>query len=214
MSEAHRLHGCFRGWEREAADARCLAFARIIQAHTVVRIQTAIAWDDWERIVRGKVPGMPDHPYFWMFYDLMRQVAEWQIDAGLDGTVDYIFDYQCKVGEVAASHYSRVRGVLPEPLRARLGSTPVFKHDRNVPPLKAADMWAWHVRRYLWKRIGALRAGSDYEHPPLMKALMTAPAVGSFIDAEMLEGMLEGYRLGAQDARNGVTHLWEFRSAE
>lgn len=34
-------------------------------------------------------------------------------------------------------------------LRRRLGSTPIFRDDDAVLPLKAADMHAWHLRRHL-----------------------------------------------------------------
>lgn len=209
MVEANGLRGAFRGWTREATDDRCMAFARIIQAHAVVRIHTAIAWKDWHEIIQGKVPGMPENPYFWMFFDLMRQVADWQVRSGLQGSVDYIFDDQGLIGEMSAGWYSRVRAAMPPSLQSCFGSTPIFKHDKDVLPLKAADMWAWHVRRYLWKSIDALRRGETHQHPPLMRALMTAPPVGNFIDAEMLELMLEGYREGAEDARRGVTAPWE-----
>jgi hypothetical protein len=211
MSQANGLSGDFGGWTRAAADARCLELAKIIQAHTVVRIHTAIVWEDYERIVRGRVPGVPDDPYFWLFYNLIHQVADWQVGHGLRGNVDFIFDDQGKIGAQSAGWYETLREIFPPTLQACLGSTPIFRHDKDVLPLKAADMWAWHVRRYIWRGIGALGRNEQPETPPLMQALMTAPPVGELID---LEALVEGYRAGVEDAQRGVTHLWERSSAE
>jgi hypothetical protein len=34
-------------------------------------------------------------------------------------------------------------------MRRRMGGEPVFKHDKDLLPLKAADLFAWQIRRHL-----------------------------------------------------------------
>jgi hypothetical protein len=38
------------------------------------------------------------------------------------------------------------RAIQQEPYKTMMGNTPIFRSDRELLPLQAADMLAWHVR--------------------------------------------------------------------
>jgi len=62
--------------------------------------------------------------------------------ANIDGTVEWVFDVQGKIGDEANKWYDFIRDEVSPAVRQRLGSKPIFRHDKSVLPLKAADLYA------------------------------------------------------------------------
>ncbi len=82
--------------------------------------------------------------------------------AKINGTVAWVFDDQGRTGKEAVKSYDLVRAnVLPE-VRHKMGAAPIFRHDKNVLPLKAADLYAWQIRRHLDKEQPNRVAHNDY----------------------------------------------------
>lgn len=209
MAHANGFRGDFDGWSRTDRDARLSKLAAIIQRHTVLRIQTSIAWEDYNAVMRGKMPGLLDSPYIWLLWKLVVAMSNWQQERGVASKVDFIFDDQGSIGTEAADWYESLKRVVPPAEAAQMGSV-VHRHDADVLPLKAADMWAWHVRRYLAAGVTSIRDGGPApEHTDLMKELMHCPAVGDFLDRIDVENVLAAYNKGVEDARNGVRPFWE-----
>jgi hypothetical protein len=71
--------------------------------------------------------------------------------ANIEGTVDWVFDDQGRVGKDANKWYEFIRASIAPQLRSKLANRPVFRHDKSVLPLKAADICSWQIRRYLDK---------------------------------------------------------------
>jgi hypothetical protein len=82
--------------------------------------------------------------------------------ADLEGTVDWVFDEQGKIGAAANNWYYFIRESVNDNTRKRMGSTPIFRHDETVLPLKAADIYAWQVRRHLDMEQPRDMAHNDY----------------------------------------------------
>jgi hypothetical protein len=61
--------------------------------------------------------------------------------------VDFIFDDQGIAGLKCLDWYGALREKVGEPHRTMIANTPMFKNDRLLNPLQAADMLAWHIRR-------------------------------------------------------------------
>ena len=202
MAHANTFKGDFDGWDRVVRDERLLKLAGIVRRNTVLRIQTSIGWDDYNAVLRGNVPGIYDNPYLWVFYRLITSMTAWQARQNYASKVDFIFDYQCKFGRQAAKWFEPIRDFVSPEERARMGSI-THKDDQEVLPLKAADMWAWHVRRYLAEGYRTYpHTGQLPGHSELMKSLMHCEAVGEPLERSDLEDALAAFRRGAEAAKN------------
>lgn len=209
MAQANAFRGDFDGWTREDRDERLLKLAAVVQRHTVLRIQTSMAWEDYNDILRGNMPGVAESPYIWLMWRLIVDLADWQEARGLNQKVDFIFDDQGSIGTQAVALFESLRAVLPPEHTARMGDV-MHRHDDKVLPLKAADMWAWHIRRYLATGITAIQAGQPV--PPqseLWKALAHCEAVGEMFDSREVAQLLVNYTKGVRDASLGIKPFWE-----
>jgi len=161
MVKAYRKGGpdSYRWKSVEERDEKIVRFTDIITAHAGYRLQMHMPWPDYLSIVKGQVPENIDSPYFLLFHNIIVCSANFMDLMQLDGTVDFIFDYQGKFGENAlgedengdarAVNWHRIiRSLVPDRVKSRMGSTPIFRHDKDVLPLKAADLYAWQIRRY------------------------------------------------------------------
>ena len=97
---------------------------------------------------------------------------------GSDDTVDWIFDEQGKIGCEAVGWYYWIKERAKPNLKRRLGSTPIFRDDEKVLPLKAADLFAWQIRRHI-----------AYEQP---KGEPPSDILGSFLDQFGVSGNMTG----------------------
>ena len=208
MAHANSFKGDFDGWTREDRDARLLKLAVIVQRHAVLRIQTYMAWEDFNDILSGQLPGIYDSPYIWLFWKLIADLSDWQEARGVNRRVDFIFDNQGTIGDEAIRWLRSMKRVMPAAAGERIGNV---RHDddQRVLPLKSADMWAWHVRRYLADGIQDQKAGRPIgPHRVLMKELMHCPAIGEFLERSDLEALKTAYLRGVADAKNGVIPTW------
>jgi Protein of unknown function (DUF3800) len=118
-------------------------------------VVVSLKWEEYECIARGNVHPKIDSPYAVLFYQAMRYVHEFEIIVNRLYPernfgflpVDFIFDEQGQIGLQALQWYARLADVVPEPYKTMIGNTPVFRNDRDMVPLQAADMLAWHIRR-------------------------------------------------------------------
>lgn len=133
---------------REALDKRIQDVAALILKHVTYRIDVVVGRDAYEFIAKGKVPPEIDDPYFLLFCNVILAVAQFMDKMKLAGTVDFVFDEQGKIGRTARSLYYAVKKYARPEMRQRMGQEPVFKHDRDLLPLKAADLLAWQLRRH------------------------------------------------------------------
>jgi hypothetical protein len=147
----HKAHG-FRAYpwaSREQLDKRIEEVGSLIREYAMYRVDVVLQRLAYMDIVKGKVPRKIDSPYFMLFYVVLLATAEFMDKSGLEGTVDFVFDEQDKIGRLCASFYYDLKRWVPDRIRKRLGGEPTFRHDKDLLPLKAADYLAWHIRRHL-----------------------------------------------------------------
>lgn len=148
MKDAYRMKGSC-GWKDETErDKKINGFVDLIKAHAMYRVESILAWPIYDKVVKGRVPESIDNPYFLLFFHVILSVIAFMDRAGLDGTVDFVFDEQGPIGTVALGWYQFIKDSVPS-LGSRLGSTPIFRDDSHVLPLKAADLYAWQIMRHL-----------------------------------------------------------------
>jgi len=134
---------------RKALDKRIEDVAALVQSHAMYRVDVIVGHDAYEGIVRGKVPSEIDNPYFGLFYTVILAAANFMDKAGIEGTADFIFDEQGRIGRTARDWYYFIRERVEPRIQCRMGAEPIFRDDKNVLALKSADLAAWEVRRHL-----------------------------------------------------------------
>lgn len=180
MADAFRLKGGYWGRApedelRRKRDAKLLALASIVRKHGIVRVGSAVAWRAYEAAARGKVPSEIDSPYFFLFWNVIQAVARWQAGTGRREKVDFVFDDQGKIGIEAVSWQPWFLDAMSDDEKFMLASTPIFRHDSDVPQLKAADMCAWYFRREVVEQFHHQQRGEPHKRTEPMAALWEMP---------------------------------------
>ncbi len=171
MADAHAGDGAFAGVDAIFRKRKVKDLAEVIRDCNPVPIGCKLSWESYHKIVKGNVHPTLDNPYAILFFQVLRNVTEIQrnIVENLPveikeqilrehqteisiKPVDFIFDDQGPAGMKCLQWFGELRSRFQEPHRTVLSNTPQFKDDRDVVPLQAADMLAWHIRR-------------DYEFP-------------------------------------------------
>jgi hypothetical protein len=160
MADAESGDGPFIGIDRIHRNRKVMDLAEAIYECHPTALACEMSWADYFAHIKGHVDSRLDNPYAVLFFKIMAMNAALQIKIneevpleirqqnGIDiKPVDFIFDDQGPAGLKCLRWYSELRERLPEPDRTIIANTPQFKSDRDLTPLQAADMLAWHVRR-------------------------------------------------------------------
>lgn len=152
MFDAENGTGPFTGMDEVFRKRKVKDLALVVQECNPVPMACQMTWKDYNEIVVGNVPAGFDNPYAVLFYQMMKSVSDFQVKAnelrnfGFQ-PVDFIFDEQGSAGAQCLKWYQPLKDKIPEPYKTMMSNTPQFKDDRQVMPLQAADMLAWHLRR-------------------------------------------------------------------
>jgi hypothetical protein len=136
-------------WTEVQRDARIRQLVRLTKRKALYRVESVLAWPNYDLVIKGKVPPQFDSPYFLCFYNIILSFLAFMDKAKVDGKVDWVFDDQGRIGKEANRWYAFVTSSLPPETRGRIGKKPLFGHDKSILPLKAADLYAWQIRRHL-----------------------------------------------------------------
>jgi hypothetical protein len=140
----------FYGWTPQERDDKLLLLAQTVNRHALISIQAAIRPEDYKEILGG-VTEM--RVYHFLFYSVCSELVKllerrW----GIKDKIDIYFDRQTDESEdKLRAAFREFVAEAPADLRARFGGTPEFKDDREITPLQAADLMAWHFRRNIWE---------------------------------------------------------------
>jgi hypothetical protein len=152
MSDAEYGEGAFVGIPEEFRKRKAKDLALVIQECDPTPLVCIMQWKDYASHYRGKVDPRLENPYAILFFQIMKGIADLQVNLNQVQPVgfhpvDFIFDEQEPAEFKCLQWYAALREKLPEPQRTIIGNTPSFKDDRDIMPLQAADMLAWHVHR-------------------------------------------------------------------
>jgi hypothetical protein len=206
MAEAWNIRGEFWGYLQDPTilvdellarrDGRVEELIEIIKKHVVIAMYAALDMASYRAIVAGNVPKHVDSPYFFLFWHLQFAAAKWCLANGYqDEQIEFTFDDQSTLGTDAAGwHQSVTRGV-PADAAKLLAVAPRFAHDKDVLPLKAADVAAWVLHRDANERKRAAEGGTAYTPITPLSQLRTIQVFGSQVDADkmrLLVDLLQG----------------------
>jgi hypothetical protein len=189
MAEAEARKGQFAGWDKSSVEVKLTAFARIIRETVLGSVGSMVGCRNYALFAKGRVPETVDHPYWLCFVGVKLTTLMLYRDRCGDGKIDFVFDQQ-------SLGFSR-RGtllhegwwdVLTESCSDVLGEIE-FHDDKQVLPLQAADMIAWHLRRH-----GAAILSGRCEDRPAADILGDVPVFTHDWPAEKLESFVTGYQ--------------------
>ena len=152
MADAHAGEGEFAGMDSIFRQRKVKDLALVVRECSPLAISAQMSWKDYSVAVTGKVPGILENPYAVLFFDLLSGVSHLQamvykVTKSHYPPIEFVFDVQNEAEAKCAEWYRELRKIVPEPHRSIIANTPSFKDDRNLVPLQAADMLAWHLRR-------------------------------------------------------------------
>jgi hypothetical protein len=149
MVEAKGLRGQFAGWDPVLRDRKVAALAGLIAASRPWFVYCSVSRAEYGEILAPVAPAGLKTPYLGCFWGVIKTTARYHRSLGIDGIppVDFTFDEQGGLGDDAAMFYRWLKESEDPEIRSLLGSTPVFGDDKTTPPLQAADMLAWHLRK-------------------------------------------------------------------
>jgi hypothetical protein len=160
MANAEAGDGPFEGIDRIHRNRKVLDLAIAINECHPTALYCVMAWKDYMAHIKNKVDPRLDNPYSVLFFKIMAMNSALQVkfNEGIPEKikeqhgiaikpVDFIFDDQGPAGLKCLQWYSTLRDRVKGPDRIVISNTPQFKDDRDLTPLQAADMLAWHVRR-------------------------------------------------------------------
>jgi hypothetical protein len=161
MSDAESGDRVFAGIDSVFRKRKVKDLASVVQECLPTPIACVMTWKDYNENVLGKVDPRLDNPYAILFFKILAIISQIQIDInerlpkevkdqhGISiKPVEFIFDDQGPAGLKCLQWYAGLRERVKEPHRTMIGNTPQFKDDRELTPLQAADMLAWHIRRH------------------------------------------------------------------
>lgn len=186
MSEADSLNCEFNGWSTTDRDRKVLALAHIIRSSQPWFVYCSVSRTEYAEILAPVAPRNLKTPYFDCFWGIVQTAARYRVEflPADSPPIDFIFDEQGSTGHDAALWYDWLKKEQDPAIRRALGATPVFRNDKDVVALQAADMLAWHLRRHHER---------SHEIRPIRALLMTHGA-GIDIDAASLAQSARQFR--------------------
>lgn len=179
-------------------DERIRNLAHIVRNYAVARVHAGLSWAAYRDLAKGRVPGRFDNPYYFLYWKLTLSCVRWQFESGTPEKINFVFDKQSKIGDVAASWYCSAVEAIPE-ARQILPGSPEFADDSEVIPLKAADILAWHFRKEVAERVER-KAQSQ----TALDILMEIPSIGDAnVPAQLLVEIVESINLYESHLHDG-----------
>lgn len=147
-TEANGMRGQFKGWGKLDRDIKVQRLASVISRSNPWSFHVSIDLKSFKEAFHKKgVPWGFRQPYWLAFEAAIGKVPEIANYLDVDGPVDFIFDSQNQIHRSASALWECVKESQPDDVKSRLGEMPIFRDDKDVLPLQAADMLAWHVQR-------------------------------------------------------------------
>ncbi len=147
MAEAQNLSGEFKDWTETDRDRKIENLSKIIYEYNPWSFECWVSQKAFDRILRPVAPYDLKNPYMVCFYGTIVTLARYHARQGISLPVDFVFDEQGGLGAFVVFWYEWIKQWQDPSISALLGSTPIFRDDKKMLPLQAADLLAWHLRR-------------------------------------------------------------------
>jgi hypothetical protein len=198
MKECHALKGQFNGWKKQDRDERLAELVTIIKNRALASIFALVPRGEFSAAISRSKSRWSKSPYGVVYYALVWATLKSVLSSGITDQVDFIFDEQLRLSDdVQAAWGLFSQLAMKSELAPLLGSRPVHGDDKKFLPLQAADLLAWHIRRWYDADV----KGTKFETPALLE-LRKIPHWGLVHSRESLEAMLTVSRMRQQILRD------------
>lgn len=149
---------CFKMVEMARSDERLKRaewFYRIIERHVTAAVSCAIDVGGLVRAVDSfhwppNIVGIEQlkNPYLFGFKAIIDKLAQYQRLMKIEEPIDFIFDEKSEKSKTLQG-YDGIKLFSAPEFRSLMGSMPIYRDDKQVLPLQAADLYAWWVRKWI-----------------------------------------------------------------
>lgn len=133
------------------------AISCVFKTDDLVRAVRSIKWPPYVKNLEKL-----ENPYYLAVQQIIGNLAENQASFGISEPIDFIFDEEAEKRHIIES-WSRMKLAVPDDIRKLMGDTPIYRDDKKVLPLQAADLYAWWVRK--WYLEGDMDGVKDLKFP-------------------------------------------------
>ena len=194
MSECHALRGQFLGWKKADRDQRLTELVAIIKRTAIASIFALVPRSEFFAVMPKSRSRYFKSPYAIVYYALIWATLKSMRRCGITDKVDFIFDEQLRLSDDVQAVYGWfAQQIMRSELGPLLGGRPTHGDDKKYLPLQAADLLAWHIRRWYH----ADSRGEKFETPALLE-LRKIPHWGLLHSKESLQTMLSIARMRQQ----------------
>jgi hypothetical protein len=146
MSQAESLKGNFLGFTVDQRDERLSRFIDVILTHEVREASVAVPYAAFCEVLEPVLPRTHSSPYYFAFVAMVTALSGFYRHGGAPKeVVDFIFDIQQGKQARMDRLYGSFKGWYPKWQLGRVD----YRTDQEYLPLQAADLIAWHNRRFL-----------------------------------------------------------------
>lgn len=150
MKEAWHCRGQFERFSTTERDEKVRKLVSLIMDYRPLALKEVIQHELYERAFKGKIARRADYPYFLCYHNIIGTFLRYQYNNNwhIDDKADFIFDEQGSESDMVQRVWRYGVSILPPVLRPLVGNRPIHRSEKGFPPLQAADLFAWHVRRF------------------------------------------------------------------
>lgn len=148
MVEANGLRGQFAGWTRNARDLKLQALAEVQNRFRPPwTFDISVSREAYDSHVSPASPRGLSTPYFAITFAAVSAVVRHLASEGVTTPAEFVFDEQKGVNADVALFFDYMVENLDSASRGLIKMPIGYGDDMQNPPLQAADMLAWHIRR-------------------------------------------------------------------
>jgi len=146
MSEAESKKGVFDGWEQKDIRQKTSDLADVIVEYELWSVECRVSMPAFRNILEPIAPFDLKNPYVYLFAGIIDGLARLHAHSGIESPVDVVMDKHT-ASPFVIGLYPALKAYLPPGAAEFLGDSPIFRDDKKILPLQAADMLVWHLRR-------------------------------------------------------------------
>ena len=146
MAEANGRGGCFRKFSEAQRNKKVFRMAQVVKQFAPHGLHVKVSTKEFNELLKPYVPWPVKTPYYILSHSMIYGLARLHDQMGLKMKCDVIFDDHPGLAAKILPAFD-LYGLGPESWRQWISGPPSFKDDKEVLPLQAADLLAWHLRR-------------------------------------------------------------------
>ena len=197
MNEFFRENrGQFKGVPQEERIEKLRALIALINRHTEFDCSCGVYYPEFKRILEPVLPAKHNKPYSMLCESIMSIFCTRYEHLGHTEPIHFVFDEQKEhFPKFVFLHEWPGKRNLPLPSYRKLVGKIYHEDDKKFPPLQAADILAWHIRR--------VASGANGEATRDLGRLR--PASRARFDHVMSEFELQAFALMGRTAKRILT---------